>query len=196
MTREQSGIGRRAMLKSAAALALGRAMLTAQGAAAQQPQPPPPPQPQLTSRPGDFEFLAGEWRIRHRQRQQSGEWIEYDGEATVHSLLAGVASIEELRIPSRNFSGMGVRLLDVEGRRWADYWVSSRTGILSPPPMWGGFADGAGIFTAEDNEGGVPMLYRGVWDRITPTSCRWRQGSSRDGGTTWDETWFMDWRRV
>ncbi len=188
MTKDQSAIGRRAVLRSAAALAVGSSLLETPGAAASAPQ--------LTSNPGDFEFLAGEWRIHHRQRQQNGEWQDYDGEATVHSLLAGVASIEELRVPSRNFSGMGVRLLDVAGRRWADYWVSSRTGILSPPPMWGGFANGAGIFTAQDNEDGRPVVYRGVWDRITPTSCRWRQGVSRDAGQSWDESWFMDWRRA
>jgi hypothetical protein len=35
-----------------------------------------------------------------------------------------------------------------------------------------------------------------VWDRITPKSCRWFQGVSRDGGKSWDDGWFMDWTRV
>ena len=37
---------------------------------------------------------------------------------------------------------------------------------------------------------------RGVWDRITPTSCRWHQSTSKDGGKTWDYNWYMDWTRV
>jgi hypothetical protein len=37
---------------------------------------------------------------------------------------------------------------------------------------------------------------RGVWDRITPSSCRWFQSDTKDGGTTWDDTWFMAWTRV
>lgn len=34
------------------------------------------------------------------------------------------------------------------------------------------------------------------WDQITATSCRWRQGASRDGGATWDWSWIMQWSRV
>lgn len=76
------------------------------------PAQPPAPTP---GRPGDFNFLTGEWRIHHWQlKPDSEDWIEFDGEATVTGILAGVASIEELRIPARNFSGMGLRLLDVE----------------------------------------------------------------------------------
>ena len=41
-----------------------------------------------------------------------------------------------------------------------------------------------------------PIKVRGVWDRITRTSCRWHQAVSRDGGNTWDVNWWMDWTRV
>ncbi len=151
----------------------------------------------LTGQPGDFDFLAGEWRIRHRRLKAPGQWDEFDGEATVHGVLAGIASIEELRIPARDFSGMGVRILDVKAGRWADYWVNGKEGILSPPPLWGGFVDGAGIFTSDEEEtDGKKMIYRGTWDRITKTSCRWHQASSADGGKSLDPNWFMDWRRA
>jgi hypothetical protein len=43
----------------------------------------------------------------------------------VHGILAGVGSVEELRIPARNFSGMGLRLLDLEKKVWADHWVNA-----------------------------------------------------------------------
>ena len=49
---------------------------------------------------------------------------------------------------------------------------------------------------AEDSDEKGSVLYRGVWDRITPNSCRWFQGGSRDGGKTWTDTWFMDWTRA
>ncbi|MDC8012406.1 hypothetical protein [Tahibacter soli] len=149
-------------------------------------------------KPGDFAFLAGEWKIRHRQLKQdgSGEWIEYDGEATVWTILGGVGSVEELRIPARSFSGMGLRLLDVDKRIWTDFWVNARSGVLTPPGMTGVFEDGAGTFQAVEFEDGKPITVRGVWDRITPASCRWHQGVSRDGGKTWEDNWFMDWTRV
>ncbi len=49
---------------------------------------------------------------------------------------------------------------------------------------------------AGDSDGDIPVHSRGVWDRITPTSCRWHQAYSRDGVKTWEDNWFMDWNRV
>ena len=44
--------------------------------------------------------------------------------------------------------------------------------------------------------GDKPIKAAGVWDRITPTSCRWRQSISHDGGKTWEGNWIMEWTRV
>ena len=62
--------------------------------------------------------------------------------------------------------------------------------------MNGSFEDGAGLFESDDEDDGRPIKVRGVWDLITPRSCRWQQGVSRDGGKSWDVTWSMDWTRV
>jgi hypothetical protein len=148
-----------------------------------------------TGQPGDFDFLTGEWRI-HNRSIVNGEWLEYPGEATVHALLGGVCSVEELRIPARNFSGMGLRLLDVEKRVWSDHWVNARAGVVTAPGQLGSFENGAGIFVTDDVADGQPVKYVGVWDNITPRSCRWRQASSRDGGQTWDQNWIMEWVRA
>jgi hypothetical protein len=149
-------------------------------------------------KPGEFDFLAGEWKIRHRRLKSPGsdDWDEFDGEATCWTILGGVGSVEELRIPARNFSGMGLRLLDVEKREWSDFWVNAKSGVLTTPGTTGVFVDGAGTFVADDMDGDTPIKVRGVWDRITPTSCRWHQAISRDNGKTWQGNWFMDWTRV
>src|SRR5262245_59843039 len=84
------------------------------------PVPPLPVNP-TPGRPGDFNFLAGEWRISHRQLQGATKWDEFHGEATCWTILGGVGSVEELRIPARNFSGMALRLLDVQNRTWSDF---------------------------------------------------------------------------
>jgi hypothetical protein len=158
------------------------------------PMPPLPTAP-TPGRPGDFDFLTGEWRI-HNRSIVNGEWLEYPGEATVAGILGGVCSVEELRIPARNFSGMGLRLLNVENRVWSDHWVNARAGVISVPGQIGSFENGAGIFVTDDVADGVPVKYVGVWDEITSRSCRWRQASSRDGGQTWDQNWIMEWSRV
>jgi hypothetical protein len=151
----------------------------------------------MNGRPGDFDFLAGEWRIRNRRLPPGASpWDEFDGEATCWTILGGVGSVEELRIPARNFAGMGLRLLDVSTGLWSDYWVNARSGLLTTPGQTGDFNDGVGTFSADDMDGDQPIKVRGTWDRIAADACRWRQAISRDGGATWAENWIMDWRRA
>ena len=176
-----------------------RALLSATAGIALMTQSPPLSAalaaPKPLGRPGDFDFLTGEWRI-HNRFLEGDRWIEFPGEATVVGILAGICSIEELRIPARGFSGMGLRVLDVEKKIWSDHWVNAKSGVVTAPGQLGVFEDGVGSFISEDSDERGPVLYRGVWDRITPKSCRWQQGWSRDGGRTWTDTWFMDWTRV
>jgi hypothetical protein len=181
----------------AAALVLaGHTPVRASAAEVLDPIPPLPTTP-TPGKPGDFDFLHGEWRIAHRQRKDpNSEWITFAGEATCWTILKGVGSVEELRIPARDFSGMGLRMLDVEKKVWSDIWVNAKSGVVTTPGMTGSFENGAGIFFTDDPEAGAGVKYAGIWDMITPTSCRWRQATTRDGGKTWEQSWIMDWTRV
>lgn len=192
---------RRRLLQAAAALALAPAA----HATPAEPQPGPAmtgplPATRTPGKPGDFDFLTGRWKILNHKRRAGapGGWDVFEGEATVHALLAGVCSVEELRIPARGFSGLGLRLLDVKAARWSDFWVNAASGALGGEGLPGSFEGGAGIFQSEEDDPaapGVKVIYRSVWDRITPASCRWQQGASRDGGRTWALDWSMDWTR-
>lgn len=186
---DRSDLQRRTLLQLAAA------GMAAAGTSAPAAPPGTSALPAATGKPGDFDFLTGEWKIQNRQLQKSGHWEAFEGEATVHGLLAGVCSVEELRIPSRQFSGMGLRLLDLKRGLWADHWVNGKSGVLTPPPSWGSFVDGVGTWDAAEEEDGQPVIYRGVWDQITPRSCRWYQAVSRDAGRTWQQNWVMHWAR-
>ncbi len=190
---------RRLILAAGAALACGGGLPvkaeTRTGATPDFDPMPPLPKVPSPGKPGDFGFLTGEWRI-HNRSIVNGAWLEYPGEATVHAILEGVGSVEELRIPARNFSGMGLRLLEVESRTWSDFWVNARSGVLATPGQTGSFEAGVGIFVSDDVQDGKAVKYAGVWDRITPDSCRWRQGLTYDLGKSWSQNWIMDWRRV
>lgn len=146
---------------------------------------------------GDFDFLAGTWSIRHRKLKGDAkdEWTEFVSSATVHRVLGGLGSIEELRNPDGSYLGMGVRVWLPEQRAWADHWTGAANGVVNPPQL-GRFVDGAGVFTSDETVEGVAWTYRGVWDRITPASCRWHQSSSSDGGKTWAWNWWMEWERL
>lgn len=149
-----------------------------------------------TGKPGDFDFLTGEWRIENRRKKTNNEWDEFDGEATVWGFLQGIGSLEELRIPARQFAGMGLRLLDIEKGIWNDFWVNAKSPVLTTPGLEGQFEDGVGTFTAHEQVGDSKVLVRGVWDRISRDSCRWYQSISNDNGTTWEDNWIMHWHRV
>jgi hypothetical protein len=165
---------------------------------ASHPMGAQPMKPEGPAKAGDFDFLSGEWRINHRRLKTgpSQEWDAFTGTATCWSILDGKGSVEELRIPSRDFFGMGLRLLDVEKQVWVDHWVNAKNGILSVPGQTGVFSNGVGTFIAEDERDGKPIKVRGMWDRITKRSCRWSQAISEDGGITWQENWIMEWRRI
>ena len=182
-----NAMDRRTVLLTAAGLVAGSTVLDALGA--------PAPSEETQGKPGDFDFLAGSWKISHR-RLKGKEWDTFQGEATCWTILGGVGSVEELRIPARDFSGMGLRLLDLEKKIWSDYWVNGKSGVLGAAGMTGVFKKGVGTFIADDIDDGRPIQVRGVWDRITSTSCRWHQAVSRDGGKTWDGNWYMDWVRA
>jgi len=152
--------------------------------------------PASPGKPGDFDFLQGNWQIAHQRLLKPGEWDRFSGEATCWSILGGVASIEELRIPARDFSGMGLRTLDMKTLVWSDYWMNAKWGVIGSEGVKGGFVRGDGVFLSDDVDGDVAIKVIGLWDRITPTSCRWRQCVSRDGAKTWAWNWIMDWTRA
>lgn len=145
---------------------------------------------------GDFSFLTGEWRIQNRRKKTgSDQWDEFQGEATVWGFLDGLGSLEELRIPVRDFAGMGLRLLDIENGIWNDFWVNARSPILTTPGLQGEFKEGVGTFTAKEQDEQQVVLVRGVWDEISPNSCRWYQSISKDEGKSWEDNWVMRWQR-
>jgi hypothetical protein len=188
---------RRLLLNAGVALGAAAFIPAAVGAAAPAFDPIPPiPSSPTPGKPGDFDFLAGEWRIRHQWLRNGKDWETFDGEATCWTILGGVGSVEELRIPARDFNGMGLRMLDVGRRVWSDHWVNAKSGVVTTPGQSGSFENGAGIFYTRDTEDGKPAIYAGIWDRITANGCRWRQAASYDDGRTWAQNWIMDWTRA
>lgn len=147
--------------------------------------------------PGDFDFLTGEWSITLRNFDTSGPNgnKERKASATVHRVLNGMGSIEELRNGDGSMWGMGVRVWHPGEQKWADHWTSAVDGMVNPPQL-GQFIDGAGVFWLDDVDDGKPVKIRAVWDQITANSCRWHQALSRDAGTTWEYGWYMDWMRT
>ncbi len=146
--------------------------------------------PAPVGKPGDFDFLTGEWRI-HNKFREGEKWIEFPGEATVVAILGGIVSIEELRIPARGFSGMGLRLLDVEKKIWSDHFVNAKSGVVGVPGQLGVFENGVGTFLSEgeggaDGNGGRSFIavYGTGSPRTAAAGSRARRATAARHGTT------------
>jgi hypothetical protein len=186
MTGNDTGVERRTVLQLGAGIVAASLVAPPARAGAKAPAP--------TGKPGDFDFLTGNWTIANR-RLVNGKWNEFTGSSKVYRILDGVGSVEELLIPADKPLGMGLRLLDVEKKLWSDYWVPKATGQVTTP-YWGSFTNGVGTWDGDDLEDGKPIIVRGMWHEIAANSCRWTQTVSRDDGKTWNDIWQMKWTRA
>ena len=145
----------------------------------------------------DFDFLVGRWNIANRRLRQrhvgSSDWDEFAAQSQAFVHLDGRVSVDENHFPTRGFSGCSVRTLDLATRRWAIYWIDSRTGTLFPP-VHGGFAGDRGEFYGDDDDEGQPVKVRFIWTRGRD-AARWEQAFSLDG-ERWEINWVMEFRRV
>lgn len=143
----------------------------------------------------DFDFEFGTWRTQLRLLVEplsgSEEWVEYEGTSVVRPVLDGRANLVELDVegPAGRIQGLSLRLYDPEARQWSLNFSSMRTGRMSPPVI-GAFRDGVGEFYGQERIGGRTVLVRFVISDITPTSARFEQAFSDDGGRSWEVNWI------
>ena len=148
-------------------------------------------------RPHDFDFLIGRWtmhnrRLRHRH-VGSDDWDEFTARSEATVYMDGIVSVDENHFPSQGFSGVTLRTLDLEARRWSIYWINSRSGKLFPP-VHGGFDGDRGEFYGVDEDDGLFVMARFIWLKQGPDAARWEQAFSLDG-QAWETNWVMELRR-
>jgi hypothetical protein len=157
------------------------------GAGAHQPRP---------ERDGqhDFDFEIGTWKthLTRRLRPLTGSttWVEYDGTTVVRKVWDGRANLLELVAdgPAGHFEGLSLRLYNPKTRQWTLNFSNSADGTLAQPTV-GEFTDGRGEFYDQETLNGRAILVRFVISDVTPTSCRFEQSFSDDGGKTWELNW-------
>lgn len=149
----------------------------------------------------DFDFLIGEWSVRHRRLErrlaQNTNWIEFAGRASARKILDGLGNIDEMPInlPTGPYHGATLRLFNPSTERWSIHWMDSRNPGLDPP-MFGRFNDGRGVFYGDDTFEGRSIRVRFIWDVLSPAACRWEQAFSADQERSWETNWTMDFTRV
>jgi hypothetical protein len=147
----------------------------------------------------NFDFLVGSWTSVQRRLVKplsgSDEWTESRATTRCWPLLDGAGNVDEVQFPDWGFNGVSVRLLSKATGEWSIYWVNSKYGELSLPPVVGRFSDGVGTFYCDEDYEGQPIRTRYTWSDITQTAARWEQAFSTDGGQTWEINWTADFTR-
>lgn len=150
----------------------------------------------------DFDFLVGRWTVQHRKLKErlahNTEWETFSGTCETRLLLGGQADVDDnvLESPTGTYRAATMRVFDPASKSWAIWWFDSRQPRSLDPPVVGSFRDGVGTFLADDRFKGRPIKVRFIWSHITPTSARWEQAFSEDGGATWETNWVMEFRRA
>ncbi|TMR94400.1 hypothetical protein [Nonomuraea basaltis] len=148
----------------------------------------------------DFDFLAGHWNVANRRLVKalagSGEWDEFPGHSVATRHFDGAASFDEIRFPTKGFSGLTVRVYNHETRQWSIYWGSSAPGVLDTSPMVGALEGDRGEFYGEETYEGRLVRCRFIWTVIGQDTARWEQAFSEDEGESWETNWTMDLTRA
>jgi hypothetical protein len=186
---------------TALALSVVAAMAIRASSAADATVAPGPPGYSTTRTGGahDFDYFAGAWTThQHRLKARgvgSTDWEDFPATLCMTLYLDGMATVDELYMPTKHRAGLTLRTFDTQTRQWSIYWVSSATGRLDPVPMVGGFEGRRGEFYAADREGGRPVKVRFIWSELDQNHARWEQAFSFDD-RTWETNWTADFERA
>ncbi|MEB0140137.1 MULTISPECIES: DUF1579 domain-containing protein [unclassified Undibacterium] len=148
--------------------------------------------------PGDFDFVIGDWVVKHRRLKErlkgSEEWVEFDGVSSTRKILGGLGNLEDnhLHFPEGSFRAVALRSYNVDTKKWSIWWLDGRFPDSLDVPVVGDFSDGVGVFYASDVLDGVPIKVRFQWNSLASNGPRWEQAFSNDDGVTWETNWTMD----
>jgi hypothetical protein len=146
----------------------------------------------------DFEYFAGGWTtVQHRLKARgvgSKDWEDFPATLCAEVYLDGLATVDEMWLPSKDAAGLTLRAFDIKKHQWSVHWVSSATGAMDPG-VFGGFSGNHGEFYGTDIEQGRPVKVRFTWDKLDHDHARWQQAFSFDD-RSWETNWIADFTRA
>ena len=139
----------------------------------------------------DFDWDIGRWQVHMRRLLHpltgSTTWVEYTGTDIVRKVWDGRANLGEVELDGAagHLELLTLRLYNPQTRQWSMNITSSAAGMLSPPAV-GSFDGERGEFFDQEDYNGRSVLVRFKVSVLTPTTCRFEQAFSVDGGKTWE----------
>ena len=143
----------------------------------------------------DFDWDIGTWKTHQKRLLHpltgSTTWVEYNGTDQVRRIWDG-ANVGQIEAdgPASHLEILTMRLYNPETHEWSIYFTNPASGTLSAPAV-GVFKDGRGEFFDQEAYNGRTILLRFSISDITPTSVRFAQAFSADGGKTWEENFIV-----
>lgn len=120
--------------------------------------------------------------------------------AKAEPILGGFGHVDRIWADAaagdKPFEGFTLRQFDPDARLWRIWWASSRRPGHLDPPVEGSWRDGRGRFYCDDIVNGQAVKIRFQWTNESPSTARWEQAFSRDGGATWRINWIMELARM
>jgi len=153
----------------------------------------------------DFDFIFGTWRVHNHKLRDAADrdctdWVDFETRSHAEPILGGLAHTDRIVCgpgsPHGDWEGFTLRQFDPARRLWRIWWASTTGRGRLDEPVVGRFRDGEGRFECDDTLGGRNVNVRFDWTDITPSSARWEQSFSFDGGSTWDTNWTVQHTRV
>ena len=153
------------------------------------------------SAPNDFDFIIGDWRVKHSRLKERfadcDEWVEFAGLSSTAKILGGWGNLEDnlLDFPDGLFRAVALRSYCRKSQTWSIWWLDGRNPTRLDAPVVGKFTNGLGIFFADDVLNGQAIKVRFIWS-VCNENPRWEQAFSNDDGSTWETNWRMEFRRI
>jgi len=144
-----------------------------------------------------FDFWPGEWRVESRYRTGPDQWLQTEGRWLAEQVVGGCVIIDfaDGAFSGTPMEGMGTRYWDPRAQLWVITWIST-----AHPGKWqewrGRFVDGVGNFYSASTDEVGEVYSRLQWSDIMGDSAAWNFAVTRDGGTTWETHWLMEFERT
>lgn len=149
------------------------------------------------SAPKDFDFIIGDWTVKHRRLNERlagcTSWTEFTGRSSTRKTLGGFGNIEDniLHLPEGAYRAIAVRSYCAQSGTWSIWWLDGRSPTQLDKPVIGKFSGGTGLFYTDDVFAGKPIKIRFTWSSAPNEDPRWEQAFSADNGASWETNWVM-----
>jgi hypothetical protein len=151
--------------------------------------------------PKDFDFIIGDWSVKHRRLNERlagcTTCTEFSGRSSTRKTLGGFGNVEDnlLCFPGETFRALAMRSYCPKTDRWSIWWLDGRNPTQLDKPVIGRFAGNIGLFFTDDLLDGKPIRIRFTWHATRDKDPRWEQAFSADAGSTWETNWTMQFSR-